>query len=88
MENHTATGRTSLTAAERLLLLNQFAILERLYPALQREFAVKREIVERGEVEHYDVLFVSPVTPAGHHEAAARQPTRAAADRGGALTPW
>ena len=51
------TSVTTLTPAERLQLVNQFEILEKLYPELAEDYAAKREIVERGYTIQYDDVF-------------------------------
>jgi hypothetical protein len=60
-----AIAPLTLSAAERLILANQYEILERLYPTLRREYASRRCIVERGDAAHYHVLFSRPVSPPG-----------------------
>ena len=64
MKDDLAIAQLPLTAAERLILANQYAILERLYPTLRREYAARRHIIEQGAVEHYDVLLSRPVPTA------------------------
>jgi uncharacterized protein YfbU (UPF0304 family) len=91
VKNHAASGRLALTPVERLLLANQYAILERLDPARQHEYAVKREIVERGEADHYDALLDQPMPTVRRSPGIRRiddHLNRLATDRGGALTPW
>jgi hypothetical protein len=58
-------AQLTLTAAERLILTNQYAILERLYPKLRREYAARRRIVEQSAVEHYDALLSQLVPTPG-----------------------
>ena len=88
MAEQTSRGRLQFKAVERLLLANQFAILERLYPTLRHEFATRRQIIEREDAEHYGVLLSWPVLDSeftGGSESTLLRPTT---DRGGALTPW
>lgn len=91
MKSQPVPGHSLLAPVERLILANQYAILERLYPERQHVYEVKRVIVEREEVEHYDVLYESSALEPD--ETSKDQPSngervRPAADRGGALTPW
>jgi hypothetical protein len=94
VDNQTPIAQTPvLTLVERLLLANQFAVLERLYPSKQREYASKRDIVERGVVDDYDALFClgEPNPRAKRGESSQRKDwdrLEDSLDRGGALTPW
>lgn len=45
-----------LTPEQRLILINQYAILERLYPEEESDYARKREIIENGYTLHYSDL--------------------------------
>jgi len=47
------TDDPTLTKVERLTLMNQFRILEALYPAEATSYARSREILERGYDSHY-----------------------------------
>jgi uncharacterized protein YfbU (UPF0304 family) len=51
--------RNPLTRNERLILANQYTILEKLHPADAAVYAWQREIVEMGYVTHYDELNMS-----------------------------
>jgi len=92
LAEQTSRGRLRLSALERLLLTNQFAILECLYPVLRHEFAAKRRILECEESELYDLVFhVSDRTSVQDPRLAQDvhdTPEPPATDRGGALTPW
>ena len=46
-----------LTKIERLLLVNQFKILEKIYPEEADYYSQHREALEAGYVLHYDWLF-------------------------------
>jgi hypothetical protein len=74
-------------------LANQFAVLERLDPSRQWEYAAKRDIVERGVVDQYDALFcvgASNLRARSDESGQRQRPSRLEdrLDRGGALTPW
>src|SRR5579862_8619340 len=58
-------GRLKLSSAERVILANQFRILEILNPEEREEFVQKREIVEKGYLAHYSELnrWFSPEMP-------------------------
>jgi hypothetical protein len=60
-----ASEPLAFSATERLILANQYEILERLYPTLRREYATRRRIVEQGDEEHYHLLFPRPVSLGG-----------------------
>ena len=47
----------SLTPAERLILVNQYDILEKLYPERAEECDLKREILEMGVTARYAEVF-------------------------------
>jgi len=47
----------NLTKVERLLIVNQFKILENLYPDEAKYYAQQRKAVEYGYTLHYDVVF-------------------------------
>lgn len=93
LKDDLAIAQLPLTAAERLILANQYAILERIYPTLRHEYAARRQIVEQGAVERYEVLLSRPVPtarsgaepPSGHfqdgvsNDASLRRPDLAAA---------
>jgi hypothetical protein len=55
-----AVAPLTLSAAERLILANQYEILGRLYPTLRNEYASRRRIVEQGDVQQYHVLLSWP----------------------------
>jgi uncharacterized protein YfbU (UPF0304 family) len=47
----------TLTLAERLQLVNQFRILEKLYPERAEEYAESRSIIEHGYTIQYEGVF-------------------------------
>ena len=53
LKDDLAIVQMPLTATERLILANQYAILEQLCPTLRREYAARRYVIEQGIVEHY-----------------------------------
>lgn len=46
-----------LTKKERLILANQFKILEKLYPGKAEDYSVRRKALESGFALHYATLF-------------------------------
>lgn len=92
LAEQTSRGQLQVSAVERLLLVNQFAILERLYPAMKHELAAKRLILERRDSQHYDVLFAAPagsgLSAPDSERSQNLAPTASGTDRGGALSPW
>lgn len=46
----------NLTLEQRLILINQYTILEKLYPENESDYARKREILENGYTLHYSDL--------------------------------
>jgi hypothetical protein len=81
----------TLTPAERLILANQYAILEALFPADRARYALKRQIVENDAAEESPSLARDCNTPpACNRTDRAHRLGRAtgSVDRGGALTPW
>jgi uncharacterized protein len=46
-----------LTKVERLLLVNQFLILESLYPDDAKHYSMQRQALEEGYTRQYDQLF-------------------------------
>jgi uncharacterized protein YfbU (UPF0304 family) len=49
----------TLTPVERLQLVNQFLILEKLYPDLAEQYAAQRAVIEKGFTIQYDDIFDS-----------------------------
>jgi uncharacterized protein YfbU (UPF0304 family) len=81
----------TLTPAERLILANQYAILEALFPADRARYALKRRIVERDGAAEYSNLLPERNTPKdcnGTESPHRRRRATGGVDRGGALTPW
>jgi hypothetical protein len=81
----------TLTAAERLILVNQYAILEALFPADRAHYASKRRMVESAAAIEYSSLLPEPTTPKDCNRPEPTHPrrwTKGSVNRGGALTPW
>jgi hypothetical protein len=81
----------TLTPAERLILANQYAILEALFPADRARYALQRQMVERDPIaEHSSLLRHRTTPPDCNRTDCAHRRSRASrrVNRGGALTPW
>ena len=80
----------TLTQAERLILANQYAILEALFPADRASYALKRQIIEREAAAECSSLRPARTHPMDCKRTGAhrRRRARGGVNRGGALTPW
>jgi hypothetical protein len=84
----------SLTAAERLILANQYTILAALYPSRSAHYTARRRLVEKGlPPEHSALLLPDEANSPRHRQrstnvASRRVKSDETVDRGGALTPW
>lgn len=81
----------TLTPAERLILANQYAILEALFPADRERYALKRRIVERDLGAEYSNLLPEGKTSQEcnrNEDPSRRHRTSGGVNPRGALTPW
>jgi hypothetical protein len=81
----------TLTQAERLILANQYAILEALFPADRASYALKRRIIEREAAAECSSLRPARNSPMDCKRSGTVHRRRRASggvNRGGALTPW
>lgn len=81
----------TLTRTERLILANQYAILEALFPADRARYALKRRILERDAAAEYSSLLPACNTTKYCNRTESTDRRRRASggvNRGGALTPW
>jgi hypothetical protein len=81
----------TLTPTERLILANQYAILEALFPANRASYASSRQQLETDVAAECSSVRPDRNTPKDRNRPEpAHQRCRAAGavDRGGALTPW
>jgi uncharacterized protein YfbU (UPF0304 family) len=84
-------ARLTLTPPERLILANQYAILEALFPADRARYALKRRMLERDVAAEYSSLPPEHNTPKDCNRTESAHRRRGATgrvNRGGALTPW
>jgi hypothetical protein len=86
-----AHARLTLTPPERLILANQYAILEALFPADRARYALQRRMLEREVAGEYSSLRPEHNTPKARNRtdfANRRRRATSSVNRGGALTPW
>ena len=81
----------TITPSERLILANQYAMLEALLPAHRARYAWQRRMLEAGLAAEYASLPPGCNAPKACNRADLANRRRGAArgvNRGGALTPW
>jgi hypothetical protein len=81
----------TITPSERLILANQYAVLEALFPARRARYALQRRLLEAGVAAEYASLPPACNAPKACNRADRANRRRGAArgvNRGGALTPW
>jgi uncharacterized protein YfbU (UPF0304 family) len=81
----------TLTQTERLILANQYAILEALCPADRASYALKRRIIEGEAAAECASLRPARIPPTECKRTGTVHRRRRASggvNRGGALTPW